>query len=122
MRMNKITFFFMQIDVGSDNDDNSSDETLSIDKTRPASLDKMIALVATLVERSRGPDLRLQLSPRDYNAIAGGKVNSRKYLLKYFTDPYFIYKTHSLSDYFARVFHFYTNKSKTISIRIKHGI
>lgn len=34
----------------------------------------MIALVATLVERSRGPDLRLQLSPRDYNAIAGGKV------------------------------------------------
>lgn len=70
-------FFFIatQIDVGSDNDDNSSDETLSIDKTRPASLDKMIALVATLVERSRGPDLRLQLSPRDYNAIAGGKVN-----------------------------------------------
>lgn len=34
----------------------------------------MIALVATLVERSRGPDLRLQLSPRDYNAVAGGKV------------------------------------------------
>lgn len=66
--------YFIQIDVGSDNDDNSSDETLSIDKTRPASLDKMIALVATLVERSRGPDLRLQLSPRDYNAIAGGKV------------------------------------------------
>lgn len=37
----------------------------------------MIALVATLVERSRGPDLRLQLSPRDYNAIAGGKVMTR---------------------------------------------
>lgn len=35
----------------------------------------MIALVATLVERSRGADLRLQLSQRDYNAIAGGKVN-----------------------------------------------
>lgn len=34
----------------------------------------MIALVATLVERSRGADLRLQLSQRDYNAIAGGKV------------------------------------------------
>lgn len=64
----------LQIDVGSDNEENSSDETLSMDKTRPASLDKMIALVATLVERSRGPDLRLQLSPRDYNAIAGGKV------------------------------------------------
>lgn len=45
-----------------------------MDKTRPASLDKMIALVANLVERSRGQDLRLKLSPRDYNAIAGGKV------------------------------------------------
>lgn len=62
-----------QVETGSDGDDNSSDEAVSIDKARPASLDKMIALVASLVERSRGPDLRLQLSPRDYNAIAGGK-------------------------------------------------
>uniref|UniRef100_A0A1I8NBN6 ubiquitinyl hydrolase 1 n=1 Tax=Musca domestica TaxID=7370 RepID=A0A1I8NBN6_MUSDO len=61
------------LEVGSDNDDNSSDEALSVDKTRPASLDKMIALVASLVERSRGADLRLKLSPKDYNAIAGGK-------------------------------------------------
>uniref|UniRef100_A0A1B0CAV9 ubiquitinyl hydrolase 1 n=2 Tax=Lutzomyia longipalpis TaxID=7200 RepID=A0A1B0CAV9_LUTLO len=61
------------VETGSDNDDNSSDEALSVDKTRPASLDKMIALVASLVERSRGPDLRLHLSSRDYNAIAGGK-------------------------------------------------
>ncbi|XP_036323922.1 ubiquitin carboxyl-terminal hydrolase puf isoform X1 [Rhagoletis pomonella] len=61
------------IDVGSDNDDNSSDEALSVDKTRPASLDKMIALVANLVERSRGQDFRLRLSTKDYNAIAGGK-------------------------------------------------
>lgn len=64
------------MDKGSDNDDNSSDEelsTLSVDKTRPASLDKMIALVANLVERSRGPDLRLHLASRDYSAIAGGK-------------------------------------------------
>ncbi|GBP05342.1 Ubiquitin carboxyl-terminal hydrolase puf, partial [Eumeta japonica] len=62
-----------QLEVGSDNDDNSSDEALSVDKTRPASLDKMIALVASLVERSRGQDLRLKLSTKDYNAIAGGK-------------------------------------------------
>ncbi|XP_075147597.1 ubiquitinyl hydrolase 1 puf [Haematobia irritans] len=61
------------LEVGSDNEDNSSDEALSVDKTRPASLDKMIALVASLVERSRGQDLRLKLSPKDYNAIAGGK-------------------------------------------------
>ena len=60
--------------MGSDNDDNSSDEALSVDKTRPASLDKMIALVANLVERSRGQDLRLKLSTKDYNAVAGGKV------------------------------------------------
>lgn len=33
----------------------------------------MIALVATLVERSRGSDHTLSLSTRDYNAIAGGK-------------------------------------------------
>uniref|UniRef100_A0A1A9ZZN0 ubiquitinyl hydrolase 1 n=1 Tax=Glossina pallidipes TaxID=7398 RepID=A0A1A9ZZN0_GLOPL len=61
------------LDVGSDNDDNSSDEALSVDKNRPASLDKMIALVASLVERSRGQDLRLKLSTKDYNAIAAGK-------------------------------------------------
>lgn len=67
-------FFFFQADVGSDNEDNSSDETLSADKSRPASLDKMIGLVASLVERSRGQDFRLRLSPKDYNAIAGGKV------------------------------------------------
>lgn len=72
-----------QLEVGSDNDDNSSDEALSVDKTRPASLDKMIALVASLVERSRGQDLRLKLSPKDYNAIAGGKVRSFNSQIKY---------------------------------------
>lgn len=34
----------------------------------------MIALVANLVERSRGPTGDLNLSAKDYNAIAGGKV------------------------------------------------
>lgn len=63
----------MQIDTTSDNDENSSDEALSVDKSRPVSLDKMIALVASLVERSRGTDLTLQLAQRDYTAIAGGK-------------------------------------------------
>lgn len=63
------------MEVSSDNDDNSSDEALSVEKNRPASLDKMIALVASLVERSRGSDSRLKLSTKDYNAIAGGKVN-----------------------------------------------
>jgi len=62
----------LQIDT-SDNEENSSDETLSVDKSRPLSLDKMIALVAALVERSRGTDLQLTLATRDYHAIAGGK-------------------------------------------------
>ncbi|XP_052835680.1 ubiquitin carboxyl-terminal hydrolase puf [Drosophila gunungcola] len=61
------------IDISSDNEDNSSDEALSVEKMRPASLDKMIALCASLVERSRGPDFRLRLSPKDFTAIAGGK-------------------------------------------------
>ncbi|EDV93130.1 ubiquitin carboxyl-terminal hydrolase puf [Drosophila grimshawi] len=61
------------IDISSDNEDNSSDEALSVEKMRPASLDKMIALCASLVERSRGADFRLRLSPKDFNAIAGGK-------------------------------------------------
>ncbi|KAM8704007.1 hypothetical protein ACLKA7_008606 [Drosophila subpalustris] len=61
------------IDISSDNEDNSSDEALSVEKMRPASLDKMIALCASLVERSRGTDFRLRLSPKDFNAIAGGK-------------------------------------------------
>ena len=78
--MKNINFYFATsryiVMSTSDNDDNSSDEALSIDKARPASLDKMIALVASLVERSRGADLRLHLAPRDYNAIAGGKVRS----------------------------------------------
>lgn len=49
--------------------------SLPTDKYKPASLDKMITLVALLVERSRGPDLRLNLSAKDYNAVAGGKVS-----------------------------------------------
>lgn len=47
--------------------------TLPSDKYKPASLDKMITLIASLVEKSRDTDLRLKLSIKDYNAIAGGK-------------------------------------------------
>lgn len=44
-----------------------------MDTVRPASLEKMVALVALLAERSRGPDLKLHLSTRDFNAMVGGK-------------------------------------------------
>lgn len=36
----------------------------------------MITLIASLVEKSRDSDLRLKLSAKDYNAVAGGKVST----------------------------------------------
>ena len=41
------------------------------DKFRPASLEKMISLVALLVEKSRTEDQRLSLSASDLAAVAG---------------------------------------------------
>ncbi|XP_018562913.1 ubiquitin carboxyl-terminal hydrolase 34 [Anoplophora glabripennis] len=46
---------------------------LPTDKYKPASLDKMVTLVASLVEKSRDSNMKLQLSEKDYNAVAGGK-------------------------------------------------
>lgn len=43
------------------------------EKYKPASLDKMITLVASLVEKSRDSDMKLQLNEKDYSAVAGGK-------------------------------------------------
>jgi len=47
---------------------------LPTDKYKPTSLEKMVTLVATLVEKSRGEDQRLQISQIDLSAITGGKV------------------------------------------------
>lgn len=63
----------MDNNTASDIDGNSSDEAFAVDTVRPASLEKMIALVALLTERSRGADLKVNLSARDYVAIASGK-------------------------------------------------
>lgn len=52
---------------------------LPSDKYKPASLDKMITLVASLVEKSRDTNMKLQLSEKDYNAVAEGKVSNVKY-------------------------------------------
>lgn len=41
--------------------------------TKPVSLDKMITFVAYLVEKSRGPDNRLRLSPNDIDIVFNGK-------------------------------------------------
>jgi hypothetical protein len=51
----------------------------STDKYKPASLEKMITLVASLVEKSRGPDHALRLSNDDLTALTGGKVSNLSY-------------------------------------------
>lgn len=58
----------------SEGEDEEEIVTLAADKYKPASLDKMITLVASLVEKSRDTDSRLRLSFKDYNAVAGGKA------------------------------------------------
>ncbi|KAJ8674345.1 hypothetical protein QAD02_005607 [Eretmocerus hayati] len=61
------------VDAISEEEEEEEVVAISTDKLRPASLDKMITLIATLVERSRVPDHRLNLSSSDFNAVAGGK-------------------------------------------------
>lgn len=59
----------------SDEDD-EEDDVISVaeDKYKPASLEKMITLIAMLVEKSRGEDRQLHLSSNDLGTIAQGKV------------------------------------------------
>ncbi|XP_034942559.1 ubiquitin carboxyl-terminal hydrolase puf [Chelonus insularis] len=64
------------VDTVSEEEEEEEEEivvAVPAEKLRPASLDKMITLIATLVEKSRGPDHRLTLSPADLSAVAGGK-------------------------------------------------
>uniref|UniRef100_A0A6P7F8D8 ubiquitinyl hydrolase 1 n=1 Tax=Diabrotica virgifera virgifera TaxID=50390 RepID=A0A6P7F8D8_DIAVI len=60
------------VDV-SEGEDEEEVVSLPTDKYKPASLDKMITLIASLVEKSRDASGKLQLSEKDYSAIAGGK-------------------------------------------------
>lgn len=65
----------LQVDVVSDEEEDDDIVPLpSADKYKPASLEKMITLVASLVEKSRGPDGQLRLSNDDLTALTGGKV------------------------------------------------
>lgn len=52
----KTNLCFLSPGTGSDNDDNSLGETLSIDQ---ALLDKMIDLMVIMVDRSSGADLQM---------------------------------------------------------------
>jgi ubiquitin carboxyl-terminal hydrolase 34 len=58
-------------------DDEEEEEILQLpEENKPTALEKMIALIALLVEKSRGPDKMLHLSDCDMAAIMGTKVGS----------------------------------------------
>ncbi|UYV82776.1 USP34, partial [Cordylochernes scorpioides] len=63
------------VEVVSDEEEEEEDEVAPTvdDRSKPASLEKMITLIAVLVEKSRTADQRLHLSHQDFNLIAGGK-------------------------------------------------
>lgn len=65
----------VQVEVLSDDEEEEEEEVVAAvdDKYKPASLEKMVSLIALLVEKSRDEE-RLQLSHNDFNAVAGGKV------------------------------------------------
>ena len=67
------------MEIVSEDDDEEDDDiiTLTDDKYRPQSLEKMVTLIAKLTERSRD-NKQLTLSDKDYHAILGGKVNRLK--------------------------------------------
>ena len=67
------------MEIVSDDDDDEEEDVITLpdDKYRPQSLEKMIALIAMLVEKSRGDDNNLQLSTKDFNAVVGGGKVSR---------------------------------------------
>lgn len=67
-------FSMWKVEVVSEEEEEEEVVPLPTDKYKPASLDKMITLIAMLVEKSRGPDHNLRLSHVDYSAVAGGKV------------------------------------------------
>ena len=61
--------------MSDDDDDDDDDIMLTDEKYRPQSLEKMIALIAMLVEKSRGVDKQLHVSQKDYHSIVGGKAS-----------------------------------------------
>ena len=70
----KETNCLLQVEIVSDDDDDEEEDVITLpdDKYRPQSLEKMIGLIAMLVEKSRGEDNNLQLSTKDFNAVVGG--------------------------------------------------
>ena len=65
----------VNVDVLSDDDEDDEDDIIALtpmsETNKMASLEKMIWLIATLVEKSRGDDNRIHLSDEDFNALVG---------------------------------------------------
>jgi ubiquitin carboxyl-terminal hydrolase 34 len=95
------------VEIMSDNEEADCEVVVpQEDKYRPQSLEKMIALVAMLVESSRGQDKQLHLSQSDYQAIIGSnKVCFRLAISRYFNPILF-----------CRAFRSFIIKSWTASI------
>ncbi|KAK3093520.1 hypothetical protein FSP39_016701 [Pinctada imbricata] len=60
------------VEIPSD-DEEEEVITITEETYKPLSLEKMVTLIALLVEKSRGEDNQLHLSDKDYSAIVGGK-------------------------------------------------
>jgi ubiquitin carboxyl-terminal hydrolase 34 len=69
---------FQGSDIISDDDDDEDDDIIALplsDTNKMASLEKMVLLVALLVEKSRGSDQRIHLSSADAHSLMGGHAN-----------------------------------------------
>ncbi len=77
--LNHKVFFSQGGDLVSDDDDDDDDDIVAIplaETNRMASLDKMMWLIALLVEKSRGEDNMLHLGDADLHALVGGSNSS----------------------------------------------
>jgi len=76
-RLDMLYFVFHQVEIMSDDEEEEEVITIPDDVYKPLSLEKMIALISLLVEKSRSAeDNQLQISDKDYNAIiSGNKVS-----------------------------------------------
>lgn len=72
-----------QVDVVSDEEEEEDTGLVMVapsssheDRYRPQAFDKLTMLLAFLIEKSRGEDLRLKLSDKDTHALLEGKVSA----------------------------------------------
>lgn len=70
--MTLLLSIFFQVEIPSD-DEEEEVITITEETYKPMSLEKMVTLIAMLVEKSRGENNQLHISDKDYTAIIGGK-------------------------------------------------